>query len=86
MSASPSEGQGAPSSSSPEPRAVASSLLDALARALRAAYGDRLSEEQLRVLDERLGRNLRMKASLQRFPLRNSDEPDSVFAAFRKEG
>jgi hypothetical protein len=53
----------------------------ALTEVLRLRHGKHLTEDQLKRVRQQVERNLRIAAFLRRPPLRNGDEPDSVFFA-----
>ncbi|HEX2218932.1 MAG TPA: hypothetical protein VHG35_09015 [Gemmatimonadales bacterium] len=58
-------------------------LAEALARAVRAQYGDRLSETDLAAVARQIEAMLDRAEKIRRVPLANGDEPDFVFTAVR---
>ncbi len=60
-------------------------VFEALVEALRAAYGSRLSEEEFRYVCTRLAANRQLISAIRAYPLKNSDEPDFLFAARPEE-
>lgn len=60
--------------------------VDARVEAAVAPVAHRLDDEQREKLRDAARRLIRMTAALAAFPLRNGDEPDSVFRAYRSEG
>lgn len=58
-------------------------LAQALAGAIRAQYGDRLSEADLATITRQIETTLERAATLRKAPLTNGDEPDFVFSAVR---
>lgn len=64
-----------------EPRALAK----ALAAALRAQYGDRLSEADLAVVTRQIETGLERADKIRMATLANGDEPDFLFSAIRSE-
>lgn len=62
-----------------EPGAMA----QALASAIRAQYGDRLSEADLAVVVRQIEAALERAERVRKVPLANGDEPDFVFSAVR---
>jgi hypothetical protein len=64
-----------------EPRALAK----ALAGAIRAQYGDRLSEADLAVVTRQIENGLERADKVRKAPLSNSDEPDFVYSAIRSQ-
>jgi hypothetical protein len=72
----------------PSPELVAlqpSALAKALAGAIRAQYGDRLSEADLAVVTRQIEAGLERAGKLRKVALANGDEPDFVFSAIRSE-
>jgi hypothetical protein len=63
-----------------------SSLAKALAGAIRAQYGDRLSEADIGVITRQIQSSLERAAKVRRVPLTNADEPDFVFSPVRVPG
>lgn len=61
----------------------ASALAEALAAAIRAQYGDRLSEADLAVITGQIEASLSRAARVRKVALANGDEPDFVFSAIR---
>lgn len=61
-------------------------LARALAGAVRAQYGDRLSDADLAVITRQIEASLERAAKVRKLPLSNSDEPDFVFSAVRTPG
>lgn len=74
---------GAPAAglAAPEPGALAK----ALAAAIRAQYGDRLSETDLEVITRQIESGLERAQKVRKTALANGDEPDFVFSAVRAE-
>jgi len=74
---------GAPAAglAAPEP----SVLAKALAGAIRAQYGDRLSEADLAVVTRQIENGLERADKIRKATLTNGDEPDFVFSAIRSE-
>lgn len=66
----------------PEPGALAR----ALAGAVRAQYGDRLSEADLATVTRQIEAGLERAEKIRKLPLANGDEPDFVHSAVRAEG
>jgi hypothetical protein len=62
------------------------SLAKALAGAIRAQYGDRLSETDLNVITRQIQSSLERAAKLRKVPLTNGDEPDFLFSPVRVPG
>jgi len=60
-----------------EPSAQVRALLDVV----KAQWGERLSAEDLQVIEENLGWMQRSSQALRGVALRNSDEPDVIFRA-----
>ena len=58
-------------------------LVKALADAIRAQYGDRLSQADLAVVAGQIEASLERAAKVRKVPLSNGDEPDFVFSAVR---
>ena len=58
-------------------------LARALVGAIRAQYGDRLSEADLAVISRQIESSLERVAKVRSVPLSNGDEPDFVFSAVR---
>lgn len=58
-------------------------LAQALAAAVRAQYGDRLSEADLAVVTRQIEAVLERAEKIRRVQLANADEPDFVFTAVR---
>ncbi len=56
---------------------------DQLLAMLQARFPDRLSEEQWKQVRGKIEGQLRASEELRKFPLQNSDEPATVFAASR---
>ena len=65
-----------------EPGALAKALADAI----RAQYGDRLSEADLAVVTRQIENGLERADKIRKATLANGDEPDFVFSAIRPEG
>jgi hypothetical protein len=57
-----------------------------LLRLAESRYGRHLEPEQLAAVRSGIVSGLRAAERLRRLPLRNGDEPDIVFAAYRREG
>ncbi len=74
---------GAPAAglAAPEPGALAK----ALAAAIRAQYGDRLSEADLAAITRQIESGLERAEKVRKAALANGDEPDFVFSAVRSE-
>lgn len=68
-----------PADSTPDPAALAK----ALAGAIRAQYGDRLSDADLAVVTRQIEATLDRAAKVRKVPLANGDEPDFVFGIVR---
>jgi hypothetical protein len=62
-----------------------SALAKALACAIRAQYGDRLSEADLAVVTRQIENGLERAEKVRKAALANGDEPDFVFSAIRAE-
>jgi hypothetical protein len=62
-----------------EPAALARALADAI----RAQYGHRLSDADLTVITRQIEASLDRSAKVRKVPLSNGDEPDFVFSAVR---
>ncbi|MBA3319230.1 MAG: hypothetical protein H0T50_14220 [Gemmatimonadales bacterium] len=60
-----------------------SGLAKALAAAIRAQYGDRLSEADLAVITRQIETGLERAEKVRRSALSNGDAPDFVFSATR---
>jgi hypothetical protein len=58
-------------------------LAKALAAAIRAQYGDRLSDADLAVVTRQIEAGLERAEKVRRLALANGDEPDFVFTAVR---
>ena len=86
----PMLGTGWPTPGLPSSRAAAAenpgALAEALAGAIRAQYGDRLSEADLAVVTRQIEASLERAAKVRKVPLSNGDEPDFVFSALRGPG
>jgi hypothetical protein len=65
-------------------RASAGALARALARAIRAQYGSRLSAKDLATVTDQIQSALERVDRLRKVPLTNGDEPDFVFSAFSR--
>ena len=61
-------------------------LARALAGAIRAQYGERLSAADLATITRQLEVSLDRAAKIRKVPLANGDEPDFVFSAVRTPG
>ena len=59
----------------------ATATVDALVEIVRARYGKHLTDEQLKVIRQGIGRDQRSAEALKRVPLKNSDEPAFAFRA-----
>lgn len=57
---------------------------DQLLALLKGQFPDRLSDEQWKEVRGKIAGQLRSAEELRKFSLRNSDEPVTVFAAYRK--
>jgi hypothetical protein len=57
-----------------------------LLRLAHARYGRHLDPAQLEAVRRGIASGLRAAERLRRVPLRNRDEPDFTFAAYRREG
>jgi len=62
-----------------------SALAKALAGAIRAQYGNRLSEADLAVVTRQIEAGLERADKIRKATLANGDEPDFVFSAIRSE-
>jgi hypothetical protein len=62
------------------------SLAKALAGAIRAQYGDRLSQADLGVITRQIQSSLERAAKVRKVPLTNGDEPDFRFSPIRVSG
>jgi hypothetical protein len=62
------------------------SLAKALAGAIRAQYGDRLSETDLGVITRQIQSSLERAAKVRKVPVNNGDEPDFLFSPIRVPG
>jgi hypothetical protein len=62
-----------------------SALAKALAGAIRAQYGDRLSEADLVVVTRQIENGLERAEKVRKAALANGDEPDFVFSAIRSQ-
>jgi hypothetical protein len=62
-----------------------SALAKALAGAIRAQYGDRLSEADLAAVTRQIETGLERADKIRKVTLGNGDEPDFVFSAIRSE-
>ena len=62
------------------------SLAKALADAIRAQYGDRLSDTDVGVITRQIQATLERAAKVRKVPLTNGDEPDFVFSPVRVPG
>jgi len=60
-----------------------SPLAKTLAEALRLRYGDRLSDDDLKVITQAIHSRLQNVDQLYKVALTNADEPAFVFAAYR---
>ena len=60
-----------------------SALAKALAGAIRAQYGDRVSEADLAVVTRQIENGLERSEKVRKAALSNGDEPDFVFSAIR---
>lgn len=58
-------------------------LAEALARAVRVEYGDRLGEADLAAVTRQIEAMLERAEKIRRVQLANGDEPDFVFTAVR---
>ena len=56
-------------------------LARALAGAIRAQYGERLSGDDLAVITRQIEASLERAATVRKVPITNGDEPDFVFSA-----
>jgi uncharacterized protein YbjT (DUF2867 family) len=61
------------------------SLAKALAGAIRAEYGDRLSEADLATVTRQIEASLERSEKIRRVPLANGDGPDFVFSALHDD-
>jgi hypothetical protein len=64
-----------------EPNALAKALVGAI----RAQYGDRLTEADLSTVTRQIETGLQRADKIRKVPLANGDEPDFVFSAIRSE-
>ena len=62
-----------------------SALAEALAGAIRAQYGDRLSEADLAVVTRQIEAGLERAEKVRKAALTNADEPDFVYSAVRSQ-
>jgi hypothetical protein len=62
------------------------SLAKALAGAIRAQYGDRLSEADFGVITRQIQSSLERAAKVRKVSLTNGDEPDFLFSPIRVPG
>jgi hypothetical protein len=62
-----------------------SALAKALADAIRAQYGERLSEADLDVVTRQIESGLERADKVRKATLANGDEPDFIFSAIRSE-
>jgi hypothetical protein len=62
------------------------SLAKALAGAIRAQYGDRLSETDFGVITRQIQSSLERAAKVRKVPVTNGDEPDFLFSPIRVPG
>jgi hypothetical protein len=62
-----------------------SALAEALAGAIRAQYGDRLSEADLAVVTRQIEAGLERAEKVRKAALTNADEPDFVYSAIRSQ-
>jgi hypothetical protein len=60
-------------------------LAKALAGAIRAQYGDRLSEADLAVVTRQIENGLERAEKVRKAALTNGDEPDFVYSAIRSQ-
>jgi hypothetical protein len=60
-------------------------LAKALASAIRAQYGDRLSEPDLAMVTRQIENSLERAEKVRKAALANGDEPDFVFSAIRSQ-
>ena len=61
------------------------SLAEALASAIRAQFGERLSEADLATVARQIEASLERADKIRMLPLANGDEPDFVFSALRAD-
>jgi hypothetical protein len=61
------------------------SLAKALAGAIRAQFGERLSEADLATVTRQIEASLERAEKVRKVPLANGDEPDFVFSALRDD-
>jgi hypothetical protein len=61
-------------------------LAKALAGAVRAQYGDRLSEADFGVITRQIQSSLERAAKVRKVPVTNGDEPDLLFSPIRVPG
>ncbi|MGH9364641.1 MAG: hypothetical protein ACRD1B_05170 [Thermoanaerobaculia bacterium] len=69
---------------SPTPSPTPSPAAEALARAARERYGKFLTEEEQKLLDERIAGLERRSGRLRTFKLQNGEEPVTDFRAVRR--
>jgi hypothetical protein len=62
-----------------------SALAEALAGAIRAQYGDRLSAADLAVVTRQIETGLERAEKVRKAALTNGDEPDFVYSAIRSQ-
>ena len=67
-------------------RPAPGALAKALAEAIRAQYGDRLSSADLAVVTRQIENGLERAEKVRKPALANGDGPDFVFSAIRSEG
>ncbi|HEY7482236.1 MAG TPA: hypothetical protein VH680_17110 [Gemmatimonadales bacterium] len=61
------------------------SLAQALSGAIRAQFGERLSEADLATVTRQIQASLERAEKIRKTPLANGDEPDLVFSALRDD-
>jgi hypothetical protein len=58
-------------------------MTNALFTIIQEQYGERLTPEQLAEVRKGIEANVKIAETLSQFPLRNGDEPFSVFTPYR---
>ncbi|HEX8429669.1 MAG TPA: hypothetical protein VF625_00220, partial [Longimicrobium sp.] len=76
----PSAGGARPAAAQPDP------VVDALVDVIRARYGTRINDEQMRAVREGVQGNLGLARTLRQFPIATAVEPALVFRVYRAGG
>jgi hypothetical protein len=76
----PSSGGAQPAAAQPDP------VVDALVDVIRARYGTRIDDEQMRAVRDGVRGNLGLARTLRQFPIPIAVEPASVFRVYRAGG